>query len=67
MLEPERRLDKMREMDDLDQEPRTYPPGFEPPTDLHPPWYAWLLWPTVLVAALILAAIFFRGCVSALS
>ena len=36
-------------MDELENEPRTYPPGFEPPTDIHVPWYAWLLWPMMLI------------------
>jgi hypothetical protein len=45
----------------------TYPPGFEPPTDLHVPWYAWLVWPTALLAALLLAAMVFRGCMSTLT
>ena len=44
----------------------TYPPGFEPPTDINVPWYAWLVWPTALLAALILAAMVFRGCMSTL-
>jgi len=56
----------MVSMDDVDEQRPTYPPGFEPPTDLHPPWYAWLLWPLMLMIALVLAALFFRGCMSAL-
>ncbi|HXX94030.1 MAG TPA: hypothetical protein VEN81_10375 [Planctomycetota bacterium] len=54
-------------MDDVDPPPRTYPPGFEPPTDLKVPWYAWLVWPTALLTALVLAAILFRGCMSVLA
>lgn len=53
-------------MDELDNEPRTYPPGFEPPTDLNPPWYAWILWPMMLLIALVLAALFFRLVMSSL-
>jgi hypothetical protein len=49
-----------------DPAPPTYPPGFEPPTDINVPWYAWLVWPTALLAALFLAAMLFRGCMSTL-
>jgi hypothetical protein len=56
-------------MDQLhdDPAPPTYPPGFEPPTDINVPWYAWLVWPTALLAALFLAAMLFRGCMGALT
>ena len=57
----------MRSVDELDEVPKTYPPGFEPPTDVHVPWYAWLLWPLALVTLLLLASAFFRGCMSGLS
>ena len=49
------------------QQPPTYPPGFEPPTDVDVPWYAWVLWPVALVAALLVAAVLFHGCFGALS
>jgi hypothetical protein len=49
-------------MDDPGDEPRTYPPGFEPPTDVDVPWYAWVLWPIAVLSAIALAALFFRGC-----
>jgi hypothetical protein len=54
-------------MDELESERPTYPPGFEPPTDVNVPWYAWLLWPTALMIALILAALLFRGCMNTLA
>ena len=57
----------MAPMDEPEAEPRTYPPGFEPPTDIRVPWYAWLLWPTALLMALFLAALLFRGCMSTLA
>ena len=57
----------MPPMDEYEKEPRTYPPGFEPPKDLHVPWYAWLVWPAALLTALILAAFLFRGCMSVLA
>lgn len=44
------------------EEPQTYPPGFEPPTDIHVPWYAWVLYPLAVIIALICTAILFRGC-----
>ena len=48
-------------------QPPTYPPGFEPPTDINVPWYAWVLWPVALVVALLVAAVLFHGCFGALS
>ncbi len=54
-------------MDDLEPERPTYPPGFEPPTDIKVPWYAWLLWPMALMIALFLASLLFRGCMSNLA
>ena len=58
----------MAVMDEVEEEaPKTYPPGFEPPTDVHVPWYAWLLWPLALVTLLLLASALFRGCMSGLS
>jgi len=47
--------------------PPTYPPGFEPPTDINVPWYAWVLWPVAVITALILTAVLFRGCMGGLS
>lgn len=47
------------------QEPQTYPPGFEPPTDVIVPWYAWVIWPVAILASLTLAALLFRGCMGA--
>ena len=44
------------------QEPPTYPPGFEPPTDVNVPWYAWVLYPLAIILALIVTAVLFRGC-----
>jgi hypothetical protein len=58
----------MGPMDDPDPSPaRTYPPGFEPPTDVDVPWYAWVLWPLALVVAMILVAVLFRGCMGSLA
>jgi hypothetical protein len=58
----------MAVMDEVEEEtPKTYAPGFEPPTDVKVPWYAWLLWPMALVTLLLLASAFFRGCMSGLS
>ncbi|HLY11571.1 MAG TPA: hypothetical protein VKW04_19880 [Planctomycetota bacterium] len=55
-------------IDDPDPSPPpTYPPGFEPPTDLHVPWYAWVLWPLAVILALLVTAMLFRGCFGALS
>jgi len=55
-------------MDDFqDPQPPTYPPGFEPPTDINVPWYAWVLWPLAIVVALLLAATLFHGCFGNLS
>jgi len=50
-----------------DQTPITYPPGFEPPTDINVPWYAWVLWPLAVITALALTALLFRGCMGSLS
>ena len=47
--------------------PPTYPPGFEPPTDLKVPWYAWVLWPLAVSLALLLTAVLFHGCMGSLS
>lgn len=58
-----------RRMDDLEEreEPlKTYPPGFEPPTDVNVPWYAWVVWPLAIVAAMVIVATVFRGCMSTL-
>jgi hypothetical protein len=54
-------------MDEVEEAPRTYPPGFEPPKDVKVPWYAWLLWPMALITLLLLASALFRGCMSGLS
>ena len=57
-------------MDDPEELPapeQTYPPGFEPPTDVNVPWYAWVLWPLALVAAMLIAATLFRGCMGTLA
>ncbi|HZE97162.1 MAG TPA: hypothetical protein VE981_09045 [Planctomycetota bacterium] len=55
-------------MDDLeDVQPPTYPPGFEPPTDIDVPWYAWVLWPLAVFVALFLTAVLFHGFFGALS
>jgi hypothetical protein len=32
-----------------ESQPPTYPPGFEPPTDINVPWYAWVLWPLAII------------------
>ncbi len=50
-----------------ESQPPTYPPGFEPPTDINVAWYAWVLWPLAVILALILTATLFRGCMSGLS
>jgi hypothetical protein len=52
---------------DLEEAPVTYPPGFEPPTDINVPWYAWVLWPLAVVVALAIAAVVFHGFFGALS
>jgi hypothetical protein len=58
----------MNRMDDFqDSQPPTYPPGFEPPTDINVPWYAWVLWPLAVMFALFLAAVLFHGCFGNLS
>jgi len=44
------------------QQPPTYPPGFEPPTDVNVPWYAWVLYPLAILIALVVTAVLFRGC-----
>jgi len=49
------------------EQPKTYPPGFEPPTDIHVPWYAWVLWPLAVILALVLAAALFHGFFGSLS
>jgi hypothetical protein len=55
-------------MDDAnDPQPPTYPPGFEPPTDVDVPWYAWVLWPIGVITALLLTAFLFRGCMGGLT
>ena len=50
-----------------EQIPPTYPPGFEPPTDVNVPWYAWVIWPVAIMTALLVTAILFRGCMGGLS
>jgi hypothetical protein len=52
----------MEAMEDPAERPPTYPPGFEPPTDIDVPWYAWVLWPVAVMAAIGVGALFFRGC-----
>ena len=42
---------------------QVYPPGFEPPTDTNPPWYAWILWPLAIFALLGLASFLFSSCI----
>lgn len=44
--------------------PSPHPSGFEPPTDVNVPWYAWVIWPFGMLAALIFAGLLFRGCFS---
>ena len=53
--------------DQKPSQPPTYPPGFEPPTDIDVPWYAWVLWPIAVITALLITAYLFRGCFGALS
>jgi hypothetical protein len=55
------------ESDPEDRPPATYPPGFEPPTDVNVPWYAWLFWPLGLLTAFYLVSLLFRGCMGALA
>jgi hypothetical protein len=50
-----------------ESQPPTYPPGFEPPTDINVPWYAWVLWPLAVITALLLTATLFHGCMAGLS
>lgn len=57
----------MKDETDLENAPTTYPPGFEPPTDINVPWYAWVIWPFALAIALIGAAALFHGCFGALA
>ena len=45
-----------------DPQRQVYPPGFEPPTDTNPPWYAWILWPLAIFALLGLASFLFQSC-----
>jgi hypothetical protein len=47
-----------------DDPPPSHAPGFEPPTDVNVPWYAWVLWPLALVVGLFLSALLFKGCMS---
>jgi len=47
-----------------DPPPPAHPPGFEPPTDVNVPWYAWVLWPFALITALFFSALLFKGCMS---
>jgi hypothetical protein len=54
-------------MEPDETQPPTYPPGFEPPTDIDVPWYSWVLWPLALIVALLGAAILFHGCFGNLS
>lgn len=49
----------------FDEEP--LPTGFEPPTDVNVPWFAWVIWPVALVAALAACSIVFRGCLTFIS
>ena len=39
-----------------------HPPGFEPPTDVDVPWYAWVLWPVGVMIAIVLCVLLARGC-----
>jgi hypothetical protein len=43
------------------------PPGFEPPTDVNVPWYAWMLWPAALLLGLGLVMLAFRSCLRAVN
>ena len=40
---------------------QVYPPGFEPPTDIDVPWYAWIIWPIAIMTTIALLAILLRG------
>ena len=51
---------------EFEEQPPTYAPGFEPPKDVNVPWYAWVLWPIALAAALFTIAMLFRGCMAML-
>jgi hypothetical protein len=47
---------------DFPDDPPAHPPGFEPPSDVDVPWYAWVLWPVAIVCALAVACLLFHGC-----
>lgn len=44
-----------------------HPPGFEPPSDVEVPWYAWVLWPAAITSALAVASLLLRGCAGLLA
>ena len=45
-----------------DPEEQVYPPGFEPPTDINVPWYAWIFWPLAIFGIIGLASLLLKGC-----
>ena len=53
--------------DSEEEAPPTYPPGFEPPTDIDVPWYSWVIYPVAIIVALLLVAFLFRGCAGGLT
>jgi hypothetical protein len=53
----------MKLMDDrFDEGPP--PTGYEPPTDVNVPWFAWVIWPVALIAALTVCSVVFKGCLT---
>ena len=44
------------------EQKQTYPPGFEPPTDVDVPWYAWVIWPFAIIGVVLVAGALLRGC-----
>lgn len=54
-------------MSEPEEQRPTYPPGFEPPTDVDVPWFAWLLWPVAMIGAILFASLLFRGCMGSLA
>lgn len=50
----------MGRMKDPFEHPPTYPPGFEPPTDVNVPWYAWVFWPFAILALIGIAVLVFK-------
>lgn len=57
----------MNPMDEHQDDGPPFPQGYEPPTDVDVPWYAWVVWPIAIIAAICVTTLLFRGCMTFVS